>query len=83
MAVLETQMNTNNLEKELKNWFDTVNWKKANIFTRDPVAKLLKEELSKIKRWKNFGPGRAASKKGFEAFLRSRNGGEENDRNDE
>lgn len=81
--MVNSQMNTNNLEKELKEWFKTVNWKKPNLFTRDPIAKLIRDELKSVKRWKKPGPGRAASRKGYEAFLRSRNGdsgeGESND----
>lgn len=41
------------LFKLLKKWFEEANWEKYKFTSRDRIAKLIKQELKEVNRWKN------------------------------
>lgn len=48
------------LAAAIDEWFNKTNFNKANIFNTDIVAKTLKNNLKKIKHWKNKSRGKGS-----------------------
>lgn len=53
-------MDEETLSKELNNWFKTTNTNKIHFWNRNPVGKVLKDNLIKIEHWKNARRGNPA-----------------------
>lgn len=53
-------MNDKILANELKSWFQHTDFTKPHFLSRNPVAKLLKEELGRLGHWRKVPPTKKA-----------------------